>query len=123
MTLTIPTLLAVLGSALMTLAIFAPKRPSPVLAMPLAHIERARQSSHANHSQCLTPPTRWTLLVDPTERDLGVNARIALITALCALDAPWAWEILLRARLEESDPLVRAALEEGSHAYAGCVRS
>ena len=124
MILEIPTLLVLLGAALMTVAIFAPKRrPVELLAgagpaafnawhtlsePPIAPPSYAEE--HVPPAACTGAGLTWPALVDSCALDLDEAARIALILALAALRQPWAQAILQRAIAEETDASVRAAL-------------
>jgi len=130
MTLELPTLLVLLGAALMTLAIFAPKpatREGPVLAADAAfnawHTlpEHGRDVVHFAYDVPLPtralepilsalPTLRWPLLVDPRATTLDAGARSAMIDALASLREPWAEDVLAHAALEETDPSVRSAI-------------
>lgn len=100
-------ILALLGTALMTLAIFAPRKPLPAPPQPVAReIRRPASAEPAER-----PLPRWPLLADPRAVACDARARLAIIAALADLHASWADEILDRAHAEECDPIVRAALD------------
>jgi hypothetical protein len=110
----LPLLLALAGTALAALAIFAPARgaadgPTVSFAPPLA-------APFDRWSIPDVPPSRaseptWPELVDPSARACDAAGRVALVEALAMVPAPWAEAILRQARGEESDARVRAALE------------
>ena len=127
MTLEIPMLLALLGTALMAVAIFAPRRvaaPATVsFAPPLPNAGLAvwAQTEAIEHPEpptfepiaeaAVDPLPTWPALVDPRAAYCDVETRLALIDALASVPSAWARTILERASIEEPDALVRAALE------------
>lgn len=121
MTLQIPTLLALLGTALMAIAIFAPRRAAPPatisFAPPIATVSPFDLSVSVTSDERGDVPKKvepeWPLLVDPRAAGCDTSTRLALIDALLTVRAPWADSILRKARLEEADGLVRAALDAG----------
>jgi hypothetical protein len=126
MTLQIPTLLALLGTALMAVAIFAPRRsaapamvsfaaPSPAAAARWAPASAVELSdSPAFEAAALAEPAEpeltWPALVDLRAAGCDLSTRLALLDALTSLRGPWADAILARAWAEERDVLVRATL-------------
>lgn len=135
MTLHLPALLALLGTALLTIAIFAPKRlpaMAPAAAPPpfATHVERfapaALPSAHddpfardgafisvadasLDESVAERSPS-WPARVDPRATDCSADARIDLAAALAELRTPWADAILRHALDDESDARVLTAL-------------
>ncbi|MFN2459860.1 MAG: hypothetical protein ABR591_04095 [Candidatus Velthaea sp.] len=101
MTAQLPALLALVGAALMALAVLAPAKavsvadPAPAASLPLLEAQREPQ---------------WPLLIDPSAAGCGAAARADIVAALAALREPWARVILERAHAEEPDPAVRSAL-------------
>ncbi len=138
MTLEMSTLLALLGTALTAVAIFAPRRAIPQAASSSAPsvpfsglVERWRGAaeSHPSEEWANTPPPEavreliavplnsasppvpaWPSLVDPRAAGCDAAARWELVDALAAVRAPWAETILVRALDDEPDPDVRNAL-------------
>ena len=128
LTLQIPMLLALLGTALMAVVIFAPSRgPAPVAvsfapppAPPLSEqwepccvepweppaIDEAVEVSPS----AVTATAAWPELVDPRASGCDAAARLGLVEALGAVRTPWAEAILRRALEHESDPAVRGAV-------------
>jgi hypothetical protein len=135
LTLQIPTLLALLGTALMAVVIFA---PAPVaakvtlsLAPPLApspsplerwappppvlseswdlRTEFPIDVIHDDATVAQAAPA-WPALVDPRAANCDAAARLALADALATVRAPWADAILQRALDDEPDALVRDAI-------------
>lgn len=107
----LPTILALLGTALLALAIFAPPRaaggPAVSFAPPIAGpVERTLPA------EPWQPPGEpsWPGLVDPRAAGCDAAARLALAEALLAVRAPWAEAVLRRAAAEEREPSVLAAL-------------
>jgi hypothetical protein len=101
----LPALLALLGTALLALAIFAPpaeQRPLVVSYAPPV-TERAVERR--------TEPA-WPRAIDARAAACDASARLALVDALAAVRAPWAEAILTRALDEEHDAAVRAAIDE-----------
>lgn len=93
----LPGLLALIGTALSALAIFAPRQVRP--------------SSVAVSALIATPElSGWAAAVDPSVADSAPHARIALAEALGTLGTPWARELLHQALVDEPDPAVRSAL-------------
>jgi hypothetical protein len=101
----LPALLALLGTALLALAIFAPPaapRP-PVVSYAPPVTERAVERR--------TEPA-WPRAIDARAVGCDASARLALVDALAAVRAPWAEAILTRALDDEPDAAVRAAIGE-----------
>jgi hypothetical protein len=113
----VPTLLALLGTALMAVVIFAPApavvprsaaselfSPLPFEAFAAAGIVPLPE---------LPPPSSvvWPTLVDPSAAQCDAGVRLALVDALAAVRTPWADAILRQALGEEPDARVRAAIE------------
>lgn len=106
MTLHVPTLLALLGAALMTVAIFAPKKR---VAPPPVAVAAPRQPADAAPREAAGPP--WPALVDPRAVAVDAETRIRIVAALVALDETWCEEILRHADAGETDPAVRRAID------------
>lgn len=127
MTLQIPTLLALLGTALMAVAIFAPRRIATPATVAFAAPSRAAVATQwapapvpdlpepstfeAVAEPVADPDPAWPALVDPRAAGCDVATRLSLVDALASLRGPWADAILERAWVEERDVLVRATLE------------
>ena len=133
MTLQIPALLALLGTALMAVVIFAPRGPAVAAATispapPLAPppIERWNPPFADEPSFVAEPltgeyaepldepvalPVAWPELVDPAAAGASVETRQRLAEALGAVRSPWALAVLERARGEEPEPGVRATID------------
>jgi hypothetical protein len=139
LTLQIPMLLALLGTALMAVVIFAPSRlPRPVtisLAPPYGSSELTRwEPAPAAHwdapparepweppapgddweiSAAEPPPSDaplWPTLVDRRACDCDATARLGLVEALATVRSSWSETILRRALDDEPDPAVRDAV-------------
>jgi nucleotide-binding universal stress UspA family protein len=126
MTMQIPTLLALLGTALMAVAIFAPKKataaPTVSLAPPFAAppVERWTPPAAADEPFPIPEPhveareierdAAWPALVDAAADRCDVDARLALVDALAQLGTPWSATILSYAEEDEPDERVRAAI-------------
>lgn len=112
MTLSLPTLVAFLGTALMAVAIFAPRRSVAMLgpALPVAAAPVPRFTTAATEEPLPEQPLRWLQHLEFEDTELDAGARADIVRALAALAEPWAEAILQQARLEESDPIVVAAL-------------
>ncbi len=101
MSVSVPVLLALAGTALMAVAIFVPFRSSanrletdvaPVAAAPVEAVPH------------------WPELVEPSATACDVGARLDLVDALASIRSPWAIGVLHQADDEETDPTVRAAI-------------
>jgi hypothetical protein len=99
----VPTALALAGTALMAIAIFGPFRrpvrdpaPSAPVVVPAPPPATAVQ---------------WPALVEASATACDVPARIDLAEALGALRSPWSESVLRQAQGSEPDPAVRAAIE------------
>jgi hypothetical protein len=120
LTLQIPTLLALLGTALMAVVIFAPAANAASVtvsfAPPLAPVERwspAPADPFATNSAADIFSHRspeWPALVDPRAAHCDAASRLALADALATVRGPWADAILHRALDDEPDALVRDAI-------------
>lgn len=99
----VPTALALAGTALMALAIFGPFR-RPV------H-DRAPDAVQPVPASQPAPAVQWPALVEATATACDVPARIDLADALGALRSPWSESVLRQAHDSEPDPAVRAAIE------------
>ncbi len=122
LTLQMPMLLALLGTVLMAVVIFAPSRvPAPVttsFAPPPAPpaIDRWEPPTPVEPWE---PPAAepaaahllaWPALVDPRASGCDAAARLELVEALGAVRTSWSQAILCRALDEEPDPAVRVAV-------------
>jgi hypothetical protein len=137
LTLQIPMLLALLGTALMAVVIFAPSRaPAPVTVSfaPPPKPPPPFEQWDPYGSEPWEPPAReepgvvpppaavaseaWPALVDPRASGCDAAVRSGLVEALGAVRTPWAEAILRRAMDDERDPAVRdavaAALGDGA---------
>jgi hypothetical protein len=94
----VPTILAVAGTALMALAIFGPFHRTA-----RDDADEAAPAKNGASSQ-------WTALVEPSAVACDVPARIDLAEALGTLQSPWADAILRQALETESDTAVRSAI-------------
>lgn len=123
MTLSIPTLCAFLGTALMAIAIFAPRRSiasnaaaTPALRLPVFDWHTIPAPS-ADLPVAAEPPPyapSWPELVDPAAVGLDATSRGALARALVACDGDWALTLVAAALRDEPDAGVREIfLENG----------
>lgn len=126
LTLQVPTLLALLGTLLMAVVIFAPAPPAakrePAFAAPPAYSPLPFEAlAPVDVAPFAEPPLpaapRWPALVDPSAAACDAAARLALACALGAVRAPWAAAILSQALNEEADPGVRAAIVAARSAW------
>jgi hypothetical protein len=120
----VPLLLALAGTGLMAVVIFAPAVPSPAaapvsFAPPAAPppVERweppAPDPAEAAFSEPWARAERepaWPELIDPRAVACDAAARLALADGLGAVRAPWAEAILRRALDDEPEAFVRAAI-------------
>jgi len=137
MTLQLPTLLALLGTALMALAIFAPHKTavrtpaalprvgqtvistwqSEPLDSPAQYMQMADMPAYSPLADVGMPDgsaaPAWPVLIDPLATHCDADARRRIALALGALKEPWCEEILRRALDEEIDADVRLALLAG----------
>jgi hypothetical protein len=96
----VPTALAVAGTALMAVAIFGP-------------FHRTAGDDSDESAAAIKPHSDgkpWTALVDPSALACDVPARIDLAEALGALQSAWAAAILRQALEIEADAAVRSAI-------------
>ncbi len=129
LTLQIPMLLALLGTALMAVVIFAPARtvapvtmsfappPAPPLfeqwePFPFDHSETSPVDPFAQSSATTSAAAvaTWPALVDPRAAGCDSSARLGLVEALATVRAPWSETILCRALDDEPDPAVHTAI-------------
>jgi len=123
LTLHVPMLLALLGTALMAIVIFA---PAPVAATVTASFAQPPAPPPVEFwsplpadpfpplvasAQTRTPT--WPALVDSRATSCDVAARLALVDALATVRTPWADAILHRALDDEPDDGVRDAIAVG----------
>lgn len=136
----VPTLLAVLGTVLMAIVIFAPTPVratvtascAPPLAVPPDYADwdtvrvpvRERDDDHgaaaivwdmetAEPAETAEPPERipsWPALFDTRAAHCDAGARAVLAGALAEVRAPWAAAILRFALDDEADEVVRDAI-------------
>jgi hypothetical protein len=97
----LPALLALLGTALLAVAIFAP----PALARPVAVAFPPPVNERAVERRA--EPT-WPLAIDARAAACDATARLVLADALASVRAPWADAILAGALEDEHDDAVRA---------------
>ena len=124
LTLHAPTVLALLGTLLMAVVIFAPTASG---APPAAPAERYSPLPFEAFAPSLLPRTgeayaepefpgyehrdpSWPTIVDPSAAVCSADARLALVDALAAVRSPWAEAILRSALAEEPDERVRFAI-------------
>ena len=117
----LPTLLAVLGTVLMAIVIFAPAPVRPTVtascAPPLDPLPQQFRSwepvDFAVPMHEPDPPRglpSWPALFDARASGCDVDARRALAAALGAVRTPWAAAILQRALDDEVDETVRGTI-------------
>ena len=104
MVLTVPQLLVMLGAALLTVALFAPRTQALTLAPPGA---RSEASATLADTPLITW-VRWPALADARAEGLDTARRAALLQTLIAIAEPWCEPILEAALLEEPDESLRA---------------
>ncbi len=114
MSATLPAALALAGTALTAITIFAPFRPSPPVTnrrtiLPVA-AEAEPYEPSASTPSVPGDAAAWTERVDPAARACDASARADLAEALGTLQTPWALALLRYAGEVESDPLVRSAI-------------
>ena len=107
MSISVPILLALAGTALMAIAIFVPFRSST----------RYGAAGFAAGDGVTAPD--WPQLVEPTATACDVHARLDLVDALASIGSPWALGVLLRASEDETNPDVRAAIASALAPAAG----
>jgi hypothetical protein len=124
LTVQLPTLLALLGTALVAVVIFAPKAPAvPVTAScapPSAPPALERWTAPAHIAALLEvgltapergldspAPPQWPALVESGAGACDRAVRLALLDALDALRTPWAEAILERALRDDPDDAVQ----------------
>jgi hypothetical protein len=119
LTLQMPMLLALLGTALMAVVIFAPARvAAPVItsfapppappAMESWEPPTAIDSWEPLANEPAAPV--WPTLIDHRAGNCDVAGRLGLVEALVAVRTPWSEAILRRALDDEPDPAVHAAV-------------
>jgi hypothetical protein len=110
----LPALLALIGTGLLAIAIFAP--PAPARPVAAAFPLRVAVAPVA-----VTPPANeraverraepaWPLAIDARAAGCDATARLALAEALARVRAPWAEAILTGALEDEHDDAVRAVI-------------
>ena len=127
LTLQFPMLLALLGTALMAVVIFAPSRVPAEMTMSFAPsptppaVERWEPSPVI---ECWEPEPAiahepaWPALIDRRASGCDAAARMDLVKALAAVRTPWSEAILHRALDDEPDPTVHSAVVEALGATA-----
>ncbi len=127
MTAYLPVALALLGTALMAVVIFAPVQVPATVTMsfappiPPAH-DHSRSASWAPYGGHVTGAwdegTRlddalalWPVRLDPRAAACDAAARIGLVDALASVGSDWACEVLRGALDDEPDAAVRNAIE------------
>ena len=112
----LPALLALLGTGLLALAIFAPpaapRSPAVSHAPPMTERVVERRTEPA-----------WPRAIDARAVACDAIARLALVDALAVVRAPWAEAILTRALDDEHDAAVRAAIGEALRRAGDATRS
>lgn len=121
----LPTLLAVLGTLLMAVVIFAPnpapapriltaERYSPLPFEAFGAEPALPDLPFAAASAPLAAPSAnlsdWPAHVDPCAAACDAEARLALVQALEIVRGPWANSVLRYALGAETDPRLRAAI-------------
>ena len=96
----VPTALAVAGTALMAVAIFGPFHRSG----------KDDAEEQTSSSAARAGAARWPALVEPSALACDVPARIDLAEALGALQSTWAETILRQALETEPNPAVRSVI-------------
>ena len=115
LTLHIPMLLALLGTALMAVVIFAPSRvPAPATMSfsppPAPSAFERWEPFQAEPATATVRAPEWPALIDRRALGCDAPARIGLVEALASVRTPWSEAILYVALEDESDPSVRAAV-------------
>lgn len=111
----VPTLLAVLGTALMAVVIFAPAPAAPTVTASCAPPPAPLPFEQASllHTETWFEPERrpaWPALLDASASECDAPVRLRLVAALAAVRTPWSDDVLRCALAEESDRLVRDAI-------------
>jgi len=109
LTLQLPTLLALLGTALMAVVIFAPAPSAAKVTVSLAPPAAPLPLERWEVPRAERGPT-WPALVDARAASCDEASRLALVDALVTVRAAWADAILRRALDDEPDALVRDAI-------------
>jgi hypothetical protein len=113
MTAYLPVALALLGTALMAVVIFAPVPVPATVTMsfappiPPAH-DRPQPAFWAPPDD---PLALWPVRLDPRAATCDAAARIGLVEALESVGGDWARDVLRGALDDEPDAAVRAAIE------------
>ena len=120
----IPMLLALLGTALMAVVIFAPAPAAATVTVSLAPLPAPPPFESPPFERWEPPPTAreapaWPALFDARAAGCDAASRLALVDALATVRAPWAGAILRRALSDEPDALVRDAVAAALDAAAG----
>jgi hypothetical protein len=118
LTMQIPMLLALLGTALMAIVIFAPSRSlapvsislSPPPAPPAVERWDAAATMAWETAERDSATAAWPTLIDPRAADCDRAARLLLVEALATVRTAWSETILQRAVEDEPDQAVRDAV-------------
>jgi hypothetical protein len=115
LTMHIPMLLALLGTALTAVVIFAPSRvPAPAtmsFSPPPAPPAFERWEPHPPEpATASVDAAAWPGLIDRRASGCDAAARRGLVEALASVRTPWSDAILSAALDDEPDPSVRAAV-------------
>lgn len=111
----LPALLALVGTGLLAIAIFAPPAAPRPVAMSFAPPVTERAAERR------TEPA-WPRAIDARVAVCDAIARLAIVDALATVRAPWAEAILTSALDDEHDAAVRAAIEDALR-HGGARRS
>jgi hypothetical protein len=111
MTVSLPVVLALIGTVLMAFAIFLPMRPSIAVETGTA-LEAESGPAMVPETPAAQEPDRqpWPVLVEAQAADCDVPARLELVDALATLRSAWAIDVLVHAEGSETDPTVHAAI-------------
>ncbi|MDB5039755.1 MAG: hypothetical protein JWN27_481 [Candidatus Eremiobacteraeota bacterium] len=112
----LPALLAVIGTALLAIAIFAP--PAPARPVAVAFVAPVNERAVERRAE-----PAWPRSIDARATTCDANARLALADALATVRAPWAEAILASALENEHDDAVRAVIGDALRRAAAARRS
>ncbi|HEY0382811.1 MAG TPA: hypothetical protein VGC72_11465 [Candidatus Elarobacter sp.] len=136
LTVQMPMLLALLGTALMAVVIFAPSRipAQATTAFPPGPAQPTVERWEPLETDGWEPPRTdawepplpespatartpvWPASIDARAAACDASARLELVQALATLRSPWADAVLRRALDDEPDPSVHAAVVEALRA-------
>ncbi|BDE06439.1 hypothetical protein WPS_17150 [Vulcanimicrobium alpinum] len=117
MMLQLPTILAVAGTVLMAIVIFAPRRVTVSAAGPFA--PTFVPAAGTLTASALVAPERidprrtlpvWPEFIDARAARCDAAARLTLVDALASLRSEWSRALLTRALDDEDEPAVRRAI-------------